>query len=220
MNVAFLNYILDQTQPDIIDFAKHWVERLLDRAYGEAQRRKRIKMLINPVGGQGKADKYYTRDIEPVLAAARCELDVEKTKYQGHGGDIAKSIDLNAYDAIACCSGDGLPHEVFNGLGKRENGGEALRKMAVVHLPCGSGNAMSWNLNGTGSPSMAALCIVKGVRMPLDLVSVTRGDERYLSFLSQAIGLVAESDLNTENLRWMGPARFTYGYSAPNRFWW
>jgi sphingosine kinase len=48
--------------------------------------------------------------------------------------------------------------------------------------------------------------------MQLDLVSITQGDNRFLSFLSQAIGIVAESDLATENLRWMGDTRFTVGY--------
>ena len=112
---------------------------------------------------------------------------------------------------IASCSGDGLPHEVFNGLGKRHDARNALEKIAVVQLPCGTGNAMSLNLNGTDSTSIAALCIVKGLRTPLDLISVTQGTRRTLSFLSQAIGIVAESDLATEHLRWLGSMRFTYG---------
>ena len=209
--VAYVNYSLDHSQSESALQAKAWTERLLDRAYGVAQRRKRIKVLINPFGGSGRAEKLFTQEIEPIFAAARCELDVEKTLYSGHAEEIARDIDLDSYDAIACCSGDGTPHEVFNGLGNRANGGEALSRMAVAHLPCGSGNAMSWNLYGTGSPSMAALCIVKGSRMQLDLVSVTQDEMRRLSFLSQAIGIVAESDLGTENIRWMGPARFTVG---------
>lgn len=113
---------------------------------------------------------------------------------------------------VACCSGDGLPYEVFNGLGKKTNARTALGKLAVVQLPCGTGNAMSLNLNGTDSPSLAALAVVKGIRTPIDLVSVTQGDKRTLSFLSQSVGIVAESDLGTENMRWMGSARFTIGF--------
>lgn len=189
-----------------------WIERLLDFAYGTSQRRKRIKVLINPFGGKGHAQKYFTHDIEPILKAARCEIDVETTQHQGHAVEIARDIDISAYDVIASCSGDGLPHEVFNGLGKKEDAAKALRDIAVVQLPCGSGNAMSWNLNGTDSRSLAALAIVKGLRTPLDLVSITQGDRRTLSFLSQSVGIVAESDLGTEHLRWMGDVRFTYGF--------
>lgn len=113
---------------------------------------------------------------------------------------------------MACCSGDGIPHEVWNGLGKRDDAARALAKVAVAQLPCGSGNAMSLNFNGTDSPSLAAVAVVKGLRTPLDLVSVTQEDRRMLSFLSQSVGIVAECDLATENLRWMGSARFTYGF--------
>jgi sphingosine kinase len=71
---------------------------------------------------------------------------------------------------------------------------------------------MSCNLYGTHRPSLAALAIVKGVPTPLDLVSITHGQQRTISFLSQAFGMIAELDLGTENLRWMGATRFTYGF--------
>ena len=209
VNVASVNYLVDKPQHS---YAQSWVTKLLDRAYGESQRKKRIKVLINPFGGNGSAQKWYLRDIEPIFAAARCETDVERTLYQGHAVEIAEKLDIEAYDVIASCSGDGLPHEVFNGLGKKQDAIKALHKVAVAQLPCGSGNAMSWNFNGTDSTSIAALCVVKGIRTPLDLTSITQGDKRTLSFLSQALGVVAEADLGTEHLRWMGSARFTYGF--------
>ena len=211
VRVAYINYALEnsttQTQK-----AERWVERLLDRAYGPAQRKKRIKVLINPFGGAGKAVKQYSQEIEPIFAAARCEVDAERTTHKGHAIEIAQNLHINAYDVLASCSGDGLPHECINGLAKKPNAAEALRKVAIVQLPCGTGNGMSWNLTGTAECSTAALCIVKGVRTTLDLVSITQGSTRTLSFLSQSLGLVAESDLGTENVRWMGDLRFTYGF--------
>ncbi len=168
--------------------------------------------MINPYGGRGKAARWYTQEIEPIFAAARCEVDVERTNYQGHAVEIAHNLDIDAYDVLASASGDGLPHECVNGLAKKSNASEALRKVAVVQLPCGSGNAMSWNLNGTHDCSMAALSIVKGLRTPIDLISITQGSRRTLSFLTQSLGIVAESDLGTDNIRWMGEARFTYGF--------
>lgn len=184
----------------------------MDLAYGQAQRNKRIKVLVNPFGGKGRAATLYYNEAEPIFAAARCEIDAEETKYQGHAVEISENIDVDSYDVIAPCSGDGLPYEVFNGLARKSNAGEALSKVAVAHIPCGTGNAMSWNLYGTGSVSLAAISIVKGLRTPMDLVSITQGDRRTLSFLSQSFGIVADSDLGTENIRWMGSARFTYGF--------
>ncbi|KAL8972530.1 MAG: hypothetical protein Q9183_000507 [Haloplaca sp. 2 TL-2023] len=208
VRVATINYPVEK--PDHPHTAA-WVATLLDRAYGEAQRNKRVKVLVNPFGGKGKAQKWYLQDIEPIFAAARCDVDVQKTQYRGHAMEIAERLDVEAFDVIASCSGDGLPYEVFNGLGKKKDALRALRKMAVVQLPCGSGNAMSWNLNGTDSPSVAALAVVKGIRTPMDLISITQGDRRTLSFLSQSVGIVADADLGTENLRWLGSARFSLG---------
>ena len=205
VNVAYLHYTLEAAT----DSATKWVAMLMERAYGKAQRAKRIKLLINPFGGTGKAAKIYTSRIEPIFAAAKCEVDVERTDYSGHATDIASKLDLDAYDVLACASGDGLPHECFNGLAKNRE--DALQKIAVAQLPCGSGNAFCWNFYGTGDPAIAALAVVKGFRAPFDLASVTQGDKRTLSFLTQSIGIVAETDLGTDNIRWMGAARFTYG---------
>jgi sphingosine kinase len=209
--VGHVHYTL--TDKSMHAHANAWVEALLDRSYpGGVKRRKRVKVLVNPFGGQGHAQKLWTREVEPIFAAAKCDVDVEKTAYRGHAIEIAEKIDVDAFDVIACASGDGLPHEVFNGLAKQKDAKRALRKVAVVQLPCGSGNAMSLNLTGTDSPSLAAVAIVKGIRTSLDLVAITQGDQRYYSFLSQAVGIVAESDLGTESLRWMGALRFTWGF--------
>ncbi|KAF7868368.1 hypothetical protein EAF04_004900 [Stromatinia cepivora] len=189
-----------------------WIAKLLDRSYGESKQGKRAKVLVNPHSGKGKAQKYYDRDVEPLLKAARCSIDMVKTKFQGDAVTIVEDMDIEAYDMVVCCSGDGLAHEVFNGLGKRHDAKRALSKIAVTHVPCGSGNAMSMNLSGTDSVSVATLAIIKGIPTPLDLISITQGETRTISFLSQSVGLVAEADLATENMRWMGSTRFTYGF--------
>ncbi|KAI1480028.1 sphingoid long chain base kinase 4 [Daldinia eschscholtzii] len=203
-----LSYALDDTAPAVVDA---WVSTLLDQAYGTAQRKKRAKVLVNPHAGPGGADKTWEHDVKPLFEAARMSLDVVRTKFSGEAIEICEKLDISAYDVLIPCSGDGLPYECINGLGKRPDARKALHQIAIAHIPCGSGNAMSCNLNGTYRPSFAALAIIKGVRMPMDLMSVTQGDRRMLSFLSQSVGIIAECDLGTENLRWLGAARFNVG---------
>lgn len=204
-----LKYAIESNSTEEVE---KWIAKLLDRSYGESQQTKRAKVLVNPHSGKGKAQKYYDRDVEPLLKAANCSIDMVKTKFQGDAVTIVEDMDVEAYDMVVCCSGDGLAHEVFNGLGKRHDAKKALSKIAVTHVPCGSGNAMSMNLNGTASASLATLAIIKGIPTPLDLMSITQGETRTISFLSQSVGIVAEADLATEHLRWMGSARFTYGF--------
>ncbi|KAJ5798831.1 uncharacterized protein N7503_006336 [Penicillium pulvis] len=217
--VKTLHYsVSDKESPTV----EGWANKLLSASYGDVPRTRRLKILINPFGGQGKAQALYQKQAAPIFAAAGCKLDVQTTQHQGHAIEIAEQLDVNAYDAIVCCSGDGLPYEVFNGLGKRPNAREALAKLPVALLPCGSGNAMTWSCFGTGSVSVAALAVVKGLRTPLDLMSISQKGTRTLSFLSSSFGIIAESDLGTDNIRWMGAQRFTYGYLArvmSNRVW-
>lgn len=191
-----------------------FVAHVLDLAYpAPIQRRKRAWVLVNPHAGPGGADKIFEKKVRPIFEAARMPLTVVRTTYSGEAVTLAQDLDISEYDIAIPCSGDGLPHEVFNGLSKRPDARKALSKLAVCHIPCGSGNAMSCNLYGTHRPSLAALAIVKGVPTKLDLCSVTLQDgERLTSFLSQAYGLIADLDITTEHLRWMGAARFTYGF--------
>lgn len=76
---------------------------------------------------------------------------------------------------------------------------------------------MAVSLHGHASASQTALGLVKGRRMPIDLMLMTQQKSpsapvvHTLSFLTQAFGIIADADLGTENLRWMGGARFDVG---------
>jgi sphingosine kinase len=184
---------------------------ILAKAYQGTKLRKRVMVLVNPHAGPGGAVKRWTQEVKPLFRAARLEMEVIILTRGGEATDLVEKMDIDKFDAVIPCSGDGTPHEVFNGLGKRKDAQEALRKIAVGLIPCGSGNALSWNLYGSNKADVAALSIIKGVVMPIDLTSITQGSTRMLSFLSQAVGIIAESDLATEHLRWMGATRFEVG---------
>ncbi|OLL24613.1 Sphingoid long chain base kinase 4 [Neolecta irregularis DAH-3] len=180
--------------------SSEFVALAMEKAYHETICHKRFVVLINPVSGSGKAQTNYEQHARPFFESAGCFMQVCITTNHGHAMEIAKNLDLTAIDAIVCVSGDGLPHDVFNGLGQRKDACAALQT-PIAMIPGGSGNALALNLYGTSSPSVAALEIVKGIRVPIDLCSVTQGQSRYLSFLSQSWGVIADSDLETEHLR-------------------
>ncbi|KEY69842.1 hypothetical protein S7711_08982 [Stachybotrys chartarum IBT 7711] len=188
-----------------------FVASLLARAYHNTKPQKRAYALLNPHAGPGHAVRQWTNEVKPLFDAARMEVDMVVLKRGGEATALVEKADIEKYDTIIACSGDGTVHEIFNGLGKRPDARTALAKVAVSHVPCGSGNAMACNLYGSRYPSVAALGIIKGVVTPMDLASVTQGSQRFLSFLSQSVGIVAESDLGTENMRWMGATRFDVG---------
>lgn len=189
------------------------IEDILDRAFHKSKRNKHFLVLINPNGGPGKARQIYASTCAPMLKAGRCKVTVIETQRRYHALEIARDTpDIMKYDGIICCSGDGTPHEIINGLSARPNdAAQVLANLPLCQLPCGSGNSVAISLNGNNSPTVASLAMVKGVPMPVDLMLVTQGDTKFLSFLTQAFGTIADADLGTEHLRWMGGTRFVFG---------
>lgn len=43
----------------------------------DAKHEKRLKVLINPFGGQGLARKIFREKVAPVFESARCKVDVQ-----------------------------------------------------------------------------------------------------------------------------------------------
>lgn len=54
--------------------------------------------------------------------------------------------------------------------------------------------------------------------MKVDLCSILQNGKRSFSFMSQCVGLMADLDLGTEHLRWMGSNRFVYGYLRGSKY--
>ena len=125
---------------------------------------------------------------------------------------MVRDTDLSAYDAIVVVSGDGLVHEVINALCKGNKG-----SIPVSALPGGSGNAMSAvicaNSNFPASLSNSAYITIKGTPTPLDITRIDRENESPVySFLSVSWGFIADTDIGSDHLRWLGALRFdVYG---------
>ncbi|CAA7271670.1 unnamed protein product [Cyclocybe aegerita] len=194
--------------------ASEWAENLMKVVYDDAglKRSRRLLVFVNPFGGTSKGASLFAKKIDPVFKNAGCSVEVIHTTHQGHALEVVKSLTAE-YDAIITVSGDGLVHEVLNGLAQHADPLKALAT-PVAPIPTGSGNGTSLNLLGMEDGFdiiVAALNAVKGKPMKVDLFSVTQGSKRSISFMSQSLGLMADLDLGTEHLRWMGDTRFMYG---------
>ncbi|CAE6482199.1 unnamed protein product [Rhizoctonia solani] len=200
-------------EPDTGEAAQAWVDELMRLAYGDVSPRRRFKVFVNPAGGQGKGVQLFEKKVKPILLAAHGEVDAVVTTHSKHAVELARECDLD-FDALLTVSGDGLVFEVLNGFRERPDGAKAFA-LPVCPIPAGSGNALSISLLGPKDGfdvALAALNAIKGQRMPYDLCSFTQDGKTSISFLSQAIGLMADLDLGTENMRWMGDTRFIAGF--------
>lgn len=192
------------------------VSYIIEKSYQNVHKEKSILIIINPHGGAGKALTLFNEMVKPILDSSPfIHYEVVHTKYYQHAIDIARDMDITKFDTVACCSGDGIPNEVINGFYQRTDRATVFNKVCVTQLPCGSGNAMSISCHWTMNPSYSTLCLLKSVESRIDLMSCQQpsyvDESPRLSFLSQTMGVIAESDINTEFIRWMGPVRFDIG---------
>lgn len=187
---------------------------ILKKAYKGSVVAPLMLVVLNSFGGQGKAREVYKEQIAPVLEAAHVDVTYQETTHQGHAVEIGREVEPK-YDVIACCSGDGVPHEIMNGIYERSDSEEVFEKVAITQLPCGSGNALSLSTHGTNNAAMAAFRMLKAERTKMDVMAVTQMEDDVertrISFVSQAYGSIADADIGTEKLRWMGPIRFEIG---------
>ncbi|KAI0052388.1 hypothetical protein FA95DRAFT_1670356 [Auriscalpium vulgare] len=193
---------------------QEWAHALRDAAYAGVNQKRYFLVLVNPHGGPGKAVSVFREKVEPILRAAQCMYECQFTEYHQHATKIASEIPLDKYDAVICISGDGLVHEIFNGFSQHREPMKAFR-IPIAVVPAGSGNGTCMNILGPGVDrdiGAATLNAIKGRSMPVDLCSILQDGKRSFSSMSQCVGLMAELDLGTEHLRWMGSKRFFYGF--------
>jgi len=130
-------------------------------------------------------------------------------------GELVAKEDIKRWKAIVIVSGDGLVHEIYNGLFERDDWAQACR-IPVGVIPGGSGNGLAKSISYEGqdadsinSVQQAALRAVRCISAPMDLVCIEMPTGNMYSFLSAGWGLLADVDIESERLRWMGETRFS-----------
>lgn len=176
---------------------------------------RKLLVLINPSSGQGKSLRVFEEKVEPMLKDADINYKAIVTEYANHGKEIAHHLDVTEWDGIVICSGDGLVHEVVNGLLERADWEKAIQ-MPVGIIPTGSGNALCFgSLHSLGEQPLdltsAIYAVIRGYTQPLDICSVVTPTQKMYSFLSVAWGIISDVDIESEKYRYMGNTRFLVG---------
>ncbi|ORX90341.1 hypothetical protein K493DRAFT_318044 [Basidiobolus meristosporus CBS 931.73] len=167
-----------------------------------------ILLLLNPASGTKRALSIYEKIVLPMLEMAGVQHTLIKTERPLHAKEIAETYDYKQYDAAATISGDGLLHEFLNGVLARDDWKEA-RTTPIGIIPAGSGNALAMSV-GTPSPELSTVNMITGSTRPFDIMVTKLADDSIRhSFVMATWGYVADVDIESEKLRWAGPARLT-----------
>jgi YegS/Rv2252/BmrU family lipid kinase len=122
-------------------------------------------LVANPAAQTGRAGAA-ARHVQAALRAALGEdaFEVALTQHAGHAMDIAAQVPDDVRTIIAL-GGDGVVHEVVNGLMRRPR--ESRPAFAVI--PAGSGNDYAATLGMSMKVGTATRQVLSGVRMPADV---------------------------------------------------
>ncbi|KAM7542497.1 hypothetical protein Aperf_G00000019558 [Anoplocephala perfoliata] len=203
-------------------------------------RKKRVQrpllLFVNKMSGQGRAEKVLFDVASPLLSFSGCTFDVVNTEHNGHAYDYIKALplsDLKKYRALVYVSGDGILHELINGLFSRDDVAEFP---PLACIPAGSGNAMASAICyrsgiSTGRNFLRSCCILLALPNSPDIViprqpvapfqlqsywqthkpMVVEADNwTGPRMCSGAVtwGLVSEVDLRSDFMRCVGSVRF------------
>ena len=176
--------------------------------YSENNLKKRLKVILNPISGRGKSLKVWKK-VESMFSSF--DLDIQMTEYRGHATDIMINLNAEKYDGIIVVSGDGLVHEIINGVCKQPD--PRLRNIPIGVIAAGSGNALAQYLcnriNQPVTPEVCAYICIKGVGCEIDISKVDFQDGRVIySFLSVSWSYIADVDIESDRFRCCGIIRY------------
>jgi len=141
----YLEYTVSfETSKDTYNFFEALKEKI------NIKENRHLLCILNPMSGSKKSLYVYNNLVIPMFKIANITTELKETKYQCHCEEIAYSLDLNKYDGIVSVSGDGLFHELLNGLLSR-NDWEKARYMPIGMINGGTSNALNINLSGKGT---------------------------------------------------------------------
>ena len=177
-------------------------------------RKRKILFFVNPVSGTGKSISIWNKAKE-IFDQTDIEYKVIFTERVKHAYDTVLHLGLEEYDGIVNCSGDGILHEIVNGIFHRPDRDIFLGRVAVAALPAGSANAFSKGITDyCGDDNRGethCYYIIRGRTKKIDLqeMELTEVDKKVYSFLSLTYGMVADIDLESEVIRCVGMLRTT-----------
>jgi ceramide kinase len=204
-----------------------------------ASRPRHVLLILNPNAGSGAAHAHYRNILHPLLSKAGISAKVVVTERAGHAKQIvvdALSLSLPnsfaaddntrnnntqelEYDGIVAVGGDGIFHEILNGLleaqsrqatiklpGHRSQ--SLLSSLRLAHIPCGSTDAVACSLHGSRSVFTAAMHMALGDSTPLDALKVSVGGTVRYACCIATYGFMGDVVQDSEKHRWLGPLRY------------
>ncbi|XP_065178081.1 ceramide kinase-like [Sycon ciliatum] len=197
-----------------------WSLRLQSSVAEVRGRPRNVHVFINPVGGRKRAPAIYQNQVAPLLHIADVNATVTVTERANHALEALQEMQLTGVDGLICVGGDGMFHEVLNGLllrAQRDAGVNVDRarflpvrpRITIGIIPAGSTDAVVFGTTGTVDPITSTIQIILGESQAMDIASIeSSGCLLRFASLACSYGFLGDTLEHSETMRWMGPRRY------------
>ena len=169
-------------------------------------------VILNPASRMGKSYKIWQKTINPLLQQLGIKYELYQTTAPLHAAELVQQAAAQGYTQILAVGGDGLLHEVVNGLMKLP----AEKRPLLGVIPCGTGNDWVKTLGIPVQPqkSLAAFRTGKIKSFDVAKVNVSQPNGTSSNFYSCNVagagfdGYVAQAMLHWPNAKRWGRASY------------
>ena len=153
--------------------------------------KRKIYIIVNPHSSHYSNSILY--QAINFFKCANLPFDIIHTSRKNNAKTFIQNLDFEPYDGIIACGGDGLLHEIINGIYNRKDYKDFIDKISIGILPCGKNNSFAYSIakesNEEYKSETFSFIIAKGITKTIDIQQVElmndNADERqYIYSLS------------------------------------
>jgi len=164
-------------------------------------------VYITKYAGHGRDRMKKKNDLNSLINRGR---ENEKRKLNMMK-ELDGEKDISLYDAIICVGGDGLLWEIIQGIWNRPDREQILKEISFGIIGCGTCNGLAKSITHAAKEKYnlveSTFLICKGKFSPVDLSHYFTRNKSYIGFLAFTWGFIADVDLESEKIRFLGKYR-------------
>ncbi len=162
-----------------------------------------LLLLVNTHSGKGNGGEAAQKIIQH-LEPKGWTIAIEESLHKDYFVDFLIKNKLENIDVIGVVGGDGTMFEVLNGLIK----GNQNLEIPIILFPLGTGNAFNHDV-GCLNLTEALRRIEHPKTQKIDIIRLKYYDKILYAYNIVGYGLVADINITSEKLRWMGGLRYS-----------
>jgi sphingosine kinase len=182
--------------------------RAIRQVAGLPAGRRKFLVVVNPSSGHAKGRQVYESTVKPLLEQAGVDIELLITSHPKHAQERMKESDIADFDGFVAVGGDGILHEIFQGVHDRADKNEVFKGLKIGVVGTGTANGCAKTITHESgelhSHLESTFLIARGQTCPMDLSHYTTTSRSYTSFLTFSWAMIADIDLESEIVRFLG----------------